>query len=129
MDKNQIDELIWGNFESEIIDMCIPLHASSHILKTMAMDGAFALFNGFLTYLMFKLGYKPKLVEGYKGDIDDKSWWLNYLDEFDFMGLSYNTDDDEKIPTREEKEAFLRRMAKMMVEQKIKKINCLVDIY
>jgi hypothetical protein len=95
VDKESLDDLIWGNFESEIIGMKIPLFTCSNIVKTMAMDGAFALFNGFLTYLMFKLGYKPKLSDGYKGDIDDKSWWLNYLDEFDFMGLSYNSVDDE----------------------------------
>ncbi|QUC64395.1 DUF4145 domain-containing protein [Nitrosopumilus sp. K4] len=99
MSKEQIDDLIWGKFESEIIDMKIPLHSSCHIPQTMAMDGAFALFNGFLTYLMLKLGYKPKLAKGYKGTLDDKSWWLNYLDEFDFMGLSYHSvDEDYSVP-------------------------------
>lgn len=95
MNKDNIDSLIWGNFESEIIEMKIPLFACRQIIKTMARDGAFALFNGFLTFLMFKLGYKPKLSKNFKVNMEDNSWWLEYLDEFEFMGLSYNSVDDE----------------------------------
>jgi hypothetical protein len=63
------------------------------------------------------------VTEQQREDSGDSSDTESYFDEssIDF--------DDEKIPTLEEREVFLRRMSKMMVEQKIKKINCLVDIY
>jgi hypothetical protein len=61
MNKDKINSLIWGKFESEIIQMEIPLWASRGIMKDMAMDGAFALFNGFLTFLMYKCHVTAKI--------------------------------------------------------------------
>ena len=55
MYKDQIDALIWGDFESEIIEMEVPLWASSEMMKDKAIDGAWSLFNGFLVFLMYKL--------------------------------------------------------------------------
>jgi len=94
MDKDQIDSLIWGDFESKIVEMEVPLFTMSETMRTMAMDGAFALFNGFLTFLMYKLGYKPKLPEKFNVDLEDYSWWIENLDNFSFMGLGYIVDDD-----------------------------------
>ncbi len=99
MSSDQINSLIWGNFESEILEMEIPLWTSRGIMKTMAMDGAFALFNGFLTFLMYKLGYKPRLNEKFKVDLDDNSWWRNNLDDPSFTGISFNPySDNPEIP-------------------------------
>lgn len=79
--------------------MGIPLWSSRGIMKDMAMDGAFALFNGFLTFLMYKLGYKPKVHESFEIDLDDNSWWINNLDAPSFMGLSFNSYfTDQEIP-------------------------------
>ena len=89
MDKEQINSLIWGDFESKILDMKISLAYSREIMKSIAADGAFALFNGFLTYLMFKLGYKPKLPEDFEADLEDNTWWVENLDDSMFMELSY----------------------------------------
>ena len=91
MNGDQINSLIWGNFESEILEMEIPLWASRGIMKTMAMDGAFALFNGFLTFLMYKLGYKPILNEKFEVDLDDNSWWRNNLDDPSFLSTIFNS--------------------------------------
>ena len=94
MDKETIDELIWGKFESEIIKIRLPLWEYRYIMKTMAMDGAYALFNGFLTFLMFKLGYKPKLPEDFKIDLEDNSWWIKNLDDPAFMNMNFSFDDE-----------------------------------
>ena len=94
MDKNQIDEIIWGNFESEIIQMPLPLWEFRYLMKAEAMNGAYALFNGFLTYLMFKLGYKPKLPEDFKVDLEDNSWWVKNLDDLKFTDMNFAFDDE-----------------------------------
>ncbi len=98
MDKNKINELIWGNFESEILEMEIPLWTARDMMSINAMDGAYALFNGFLTFLMHKLGYKPKLPENFKVDLEDHSWWVHNLDEPQFMGLSFIEDENFETP-------------------------------
>ena len=94
MDKETINELIWGKFESKIIKMHLPLWEYRYIMKTMAMDGAYALFNGFLTFLMFKLGYKSKLPEDFKIDLEDNSWWIENLDDPAFMNMNFSFDDE-----------------------------------
>ena len=94
MDKETIDELIWGKFESEIVKMSLPLWEYRYIMKSMAMDGAYALFNGFLTFLMFKSGYKPKLPEDFKINLEDNSWWVENLDDPAFMNTNFPFDDE-----------------------------------
>lgn len=93
MDQDH-DSLIWGNFESEIIQMKLPLSEYRYLMKAEAMDGAYALFNGFLTFLMLKLGYKPKLPEDFKADLEDNSWWVKNLDDPKFMNMSFPFDDE-----------------------------------
>ncbi|MGY5148893.1 MAG: DUF4145 domain-containing protein [Candidatus Nitrosopumilus sp. bin_68KS] len=97
MDKRHTDELIWGDFESEIIEMQIPLWTAQEVMRANAMDGAYALFNGFLTFVMFKLGYKPKLPENFKADLEDNSWWVDFLEKPEFMGLSFLNEDNYGI--------------------------------
>lgn len=94
MNKDKINSLIWGKFESEIIQLKLPLWEYRYLMKTKAMDGAYALFNGFLTFLMFKLGYHPKLPEDFKSDLEDNSWWVKNLDEPEFMSMSFSFDDE-----------------------------------
>jgi|APSaa5957512535_1039671.scaffolds.fasta_scaffold01567_3 hypothetical protein len=98
MVKEQIDDLIWGDFEAKIIEMQVPLWTAREVMRANAMDGAYALFNGFLTFMMFKLGYKPKLSENFKVDLEDNSWWVNNLNEPEFMGLSFLNEENYSIP-------------------------------
>ncbi len=93
MNKDQIDDLIWGDFKSEIMEMEIPLCVSNQIMKDKAMDGVWNLFNGFLVFLMYKMDYKLKVHESFKTDFEDQSWWVKNLDEPALAGLSFTTDD------------------------------------
>ncbi len=98
MSKDKIDDLIWGEFESRIIEMEVPLWTAREETRAIAMDGAYALLNGFLTFMMFKLGYKPKLPENFKTDLEDNSWWINNLDKSEFMGFSFLNEENYTIP-------------------------------
>jgi|APSaa5957512535_1039671.scaffolds.fasta_scaffold10098_9 hypothetical protein len=100
MGQETIDDLIWGKFESEIIKLEIPLWTFRYPMKSEAMNGVYALFNGFLTFLLYKHGYKPKLPEDFKVDLDDNSWWVKNLDDPKFMNMNFPFDDDngENLP-------------------------------
>lgn len=89
VDMEDIDSLIFGNFATEIIDMEIPLWAPCEYMKRDALDGAYALFNGFLVFLMYKLGYKVKLVNpqpDFEINFEDNSWWVNNLGDLILNG-------------------------------------------
>lgn len=58
---------------------------------------------------------------------EDKSSCQSSNDEFE--DIWKEIDQDFEIPTIHEKQLFLRRMSKKLVEEKIKKINILVSIY
>ena len=90
MDDKDINSIIWGDFEHKIIRMQVPLFANSEMMRIAAMDAAFALFHGFLVYLMYKLGYKPRLPEGYTADLEDNSWWIKNLDDPVFTEFGYD---------------------------------------
>jgi len=94
MSKDQINELIWGKFESEIIQLEIPLWECRYPMKVEAMNGAYALFNGFLTFMMFKHGYKPKLSEDFKVELENNSWWIKNLDDPKFMSMNFSFYDE-----------------------------------
>ena len=107
MNKDQIDELIWGDFESKILEMRIPLWMVNDVIKSWAMDGALALFVGFLHFVQFKRGLKPnfELHDGrsiFKDDnvipdFEDPSWWVNNLEHVDMIEWSF-MDDVKHFP-------------------------------
>jgi hypothetical protein len=96
MDKTQVDSLIWGDFESEIIELQVPLWVGGDEIKSMVMNGAMALFFGFLHFIQFKRGFKPNFgfIDGVSffesehviPDFEDPSWWVNNLEHPDMMG-------------------------------------------
>ena len=52
------------------------------------------------------------------------------------MAFENDSEDDDfedheeaELPTIKEKHIFLRKMSQQLVQEKIKKINCFVDIY
>lgn len=108
MDKDQIDSLIWGDFETKIIEMGIPLWTGGDIMKSIAMDGALALFTGFIHFMQFKRGLKPNFgfydgVSFFKDenvvpDFGDPSWWVNNLEYPDMIEYSFQMNINSQIP-------------------------------
>ena len=99
MNNDQIDDLIWGEFKSKIMEINIPLHEIRSIIKSIAMNGAYALFNGFLIFTMHKLGYTIKLDNDLSVNLDDDSWWVENLDNPKFMQLEFDySDQDPSVP-------------------------------
>ena len=108
MDKDQIDALIWGDFESEIVELQVPLWVGGNETKSMVMDGAMALFFGFLHFIQFKRGFKPNFgffdgvsvfeLDNITPDFEDPSWWVNNLEHLDMIGHPVGTDLDSLPP-------------------------------
>ena len=74
INNDRLDELIWGKFKSEIMEMNLPLHTFRAIILSDVMNGVFALFNGFIAFAMYKRGYKIIGGKGTDIKLDEFSW-------------------------------------------------------
>ena len=83
--KRKIDELIWGNLESEIMNAKFSLYAASGAID-FAKVYPVKLLIGFLDFIHYKCGLVPKLDDRDKaefdaigGDFADPSSWVKFL--------------------------------------------------
>ena len=87
IDKRKIDELIWGNLESEIMEAKYSLYAASDVIKSAKVYPV-KLLIGFLDFIHYRCReWKPELNGNEKvefdaigGDFDDRSSWVKFLD-------------------------------------------------
>lgn len=84
-DERKIDELIWGDLESEIMEAKFSLYVASQITE-LAKDFAANLFVGFLDFIHYKYGLVPKLSNNEKTVFDKKdggfgnhSSWVKFM--------------------------------------------------
>lgn len=86
VDERKIDELIWGNLESEIMEAKFSLYVASDVIKSAKVYSV-KLLIGFLDFIHYKYGMVPKLSGSEKsefdaidGDFDDPSSWVKFLE-------------------------------------------------
>ncbi len=85
--EREIDELIWGDLESEIMEAKFSLYAASDAIKSAKVYPV-QLLVGFLDFIHYRCkGWKPALSGNEKaefdaigGDFDDRSSWVKFLD-------------------------------------------------
>ena len=84
-EEEKINELIWGNLESEIIETKFSLYVASEVIKSAKVYPV-KLLVGFLDFIHYKCGLEPKLGGNEKsefgaidGDFADRSSWVEFL--------------------------------------------------
>ena len=85
VDRKIIDELIWGNIDSEFIEAKFPLSISYEV-SVNAKENVWNLFVGFLYFIHYRCGLMPKLgVNGRVGfeeleeNFADRSSWVEFM--------------------------------------------------
>ena len=100
MNSQEINELIWGELETKVGEIKIPLSEITPRMKERVSEGATMLFTGFFIFFMYKLGYKygdwdfeddPELEE----EIKKISWWVRGLESRQFIDKIRKTDESK----------------------------------
>lgn len=88
MDKNQIDSIIWGDFDKRIIGKEIPFYAATWYHRETSEELLFLLSRLFVNFVFEKLGYENLLIsmnnlkaENYMDWIDQNNERLDYIGE------------------------------------------------
>ena len=85
VDERKIDELIWGDLESEIMEAKFSLYVASEVIKSAKVYPV-QLLVGFLDFIHYKCGRMPKLsgrekaeFDAIDGDFDNSSTWVKFM--------------------------------------------------